>query len=91
MNGPPLSDDDAEDVRLRMVWNEQRRVEAMFINNLGVAVMVTGVITPVLASLYGLSNAPDLSWLTNGWIVIISFVIGAALNAAAAQWLKGLV
>ena len=89
MSGTPPATDD-EEQRLRMIWNDQRRLEATFINNLGVAVMVTGVITPVLASLYGLSNAPDLSWLTNGWLVIISFVIGIAFNAGAVRWLRGL-
>ena len=86
----PDDDDIAEDERLRLIWNERRKLEAMFINNLAVAVLVTGVLTPVLANLYGVNNAPPLSWLTNGWLVLISSIVGVALHAAAANWLKGL-
>ena len=79
----------AESERLRAIWNEQRRLEATFVNNIGVAVVVTGAITPLLASLYGFSDAP-LSWLTNAWLVPMFFLAGVGLNAFAVRWLKGL-
>ncbi len=79
-----------EDARLRMIWNEQRRLEATFINNVGVAVVVTGAITPLLANVYGLGSAPALSWLTNGWLIPIFLIAGFSLNAFAARWLRGL-
>lgn len=88
---PDVSDAvEAEDAQRRMIRNEQRKLEAMFINNIGVAVVVTGAITPLLANLYGLSSAPALSWLTNGWLVPILLVAGFALNALAVRWLKDL-
>ena len=82
--------DAAENERLRLIWNERRRLEATFINNVGVAVVVTGVITPVLGNLYGLTTAPALSWLTNGGLMIICLVAGVGLNWFAVSWLKGL-
>ncbi len=89
LSGIP-DEDAAEDARLRMIWNERRKLEAMFVNNIGVAVVVTGALTPLLASLYGLSNAPALSWLTNAWLVPMFFLAGFGLNAFAVRWLKGL-
>jgi hypothetical protein len=82
--------DPAENERLRQIWNERRRLEAMFINNVGVAVIVTGVLTPVLASLYGVTNAPNLSWLTNAGLMIMCLIAGVGLNWFATSWLKGL-
>ena len=83
-------DSDEEEARLRMIWNEQRKLEATFINNLGVATVAAGAITPLLANLYGVSDAPPLSWLTNGWLIPIVMVAGFGLNALAVHWLKGL-
>lgn len=90
MSGPAPDADDAEEARLRMIWNEQRKIEALFINNLGIGVIVAGAVTPLLAYLYGVSNAPALSWLTNGWLVPIVLIVGVGLNALATIWLKGL-
>ena len=50
-----------EQARLRMIWNERRKLEAMFMNSHGIAVVVAGAITPLLATLPGLTNAPALS------------------------------
>jgi Trk-type K+ transport system membrane component len=82
--------DPTENERLRLIWNERRRLEAMFINNVGVAVIVTGVVTPVVANLYGVTNAPNLSWLTNAGLVLMCIIAGVGLNWFAASWLKGL-
>ncbi len=79
------ADDALEEARQRLIWNEQRKIEAMFINNLGVAIVVTGAITPLLASVYGLESAPALSWLTNGWLIPIFLISGFGLNALAAR------
>ena len=87
---PAAPIDLAEDERLRLIWNERRKLEATFINNLGVAVIVTGVVTPVLAYLYGLTSAPSLSWMTNGWLMLTCLCAGVGLNWFAASWLKGL-
>ena len=87
----PDAPDTAEDeARLRMIWNEQRKLEALFINNLGVATVAAGAITPLLANLYGVADAPPLSWLTNGWLIPIVMMVGFGLNALAVHWLKGL-
>ena len=72
-----------------MIWNERRKLEATFMNSLGIAVVVAGAVTPLLATLYGLTNAPALSWLTNGWLVPMILFVGFGLNTLATNWLKG--
>ena len=85
--GPAMA---ADDEKLRLIWNERRKLEATFVNNVGVTVIATGVITPLLAHLYGLTTASSLSWLTNAGLVLLCLMAGIGLNWFAVSWLKGL-
>ncbi len=72
-----------------MIWNERRKLQALFLNNLAVSVLILGVVTPGIAVLYQLGSAPSV----NGWLVggsAGSAVVGLGLHVLAASWLRGL-
>ncbi|WP_233384432.1 hypothetical protein [Methylobacterium sp. C25] len=50
--------------------NEQTKLLATGLNNIGVAFVVIGVVTPITAASFGVASAPHFSWSTGGFSVI---------------------
>ena len=78
------------DDRETMIWNERRKLQALFLNNLAVSVVILGVVTPSVAVFYGLGSAPTVGsgWLAGG--ALGSAATGLGLHLLAASWLRGL-
>jgi hypothetical protein len=69
--------------------NEQTKLLATGLNNIAVAFVVIGVVTPITAASFGVASAPHLSWSTLGFAVIW-FCAGAGLHWLARRALRSL-
>lgn len=70
-------------------WNEQIKLEATFLNNIGVAIVGVGAVTPILSYIYH----PELASSGSDQTVIgiiVSAIAGALINRAACYNLKAL-
>lgn len=59
--------DDIDDPNLKAeiaADNEKAKLEATMLNNVGVGLILTGVVAPFIAWLYNLSSMPDVSPVT---------------------------
>lgn len=69
--------------------NEQTKLLATGLNNIGVAFVVIGVVTPITAASFGVASAPHFSWSTGGFAVIW-FCTGAGLHWIGRRVLRSL-
>lgn len=75
---------------MSLVENEQTKYLATWLNTIGSAAVVVGVIAPLAAAFYGGASldAPSPAALALG--AVIWFLCGGALHLAARRILKGL-
>jgi len=66
---------------MHMTRNERLRLFATFLNNIGVATIVTSIIAPAVSFFYGVGNLVPTRW----WILIgfAWFLLGIVLHTAA--------
>ena len=65
--------------RENAAYNEQTKLLATCLNNVAVAFIVIGVITPITAVSFGIPNAPPLSFATAAF-AILWFCAGVGLH-----------
>jgi p-aminobenzoyl-glutamate transporter AbgT len=63
---------------MSLVENERTKLLATALNNVGVATLITGVVAPTAATLYGAANAGKDHW----WFVVagVWFLAGIGLH-----------
>ncbi|BCP53250.1 hypothetical protein K32_18670 [Kaistia sp. 32K] len=66
---------------MKTVHNERTKLLATALNNLGVAIWATAVLTPTASLLYGTGNATIGAWWLG--IAAIWFLLGVALHLLA--------
>jgi hypothetical protein len=74
--------DPAERKRLDMVHNEQTKLRATFNNNLGVGIVITGAISPMIAWLAWTLNSDDSALIALSKVVVV-------VIAGIAAWVYG--
>lgn len=73
---------------MNAIFNERLRLVATFLNNIGVATIVTAIIAPAVSFLYGVGNlSPNRWWLL---IAFAWFLVGLGLRRLASFALGGL-
>ena len=66
---------------MNAIFNERTRLFAAFLNNVGVATIVTSVIAPAVSIFYRVGNlAPNRGWILIG---LAWFALGIGLHAPA--------
>jgi hypothetical protein len=73
----------------KLVQNEQTKLLATGLNNLGIATIVAGAIAPLIARSYGASSVSG--FVLPGLLAIVYLLIGASLMLIARVVLKDLV
>lgn len=74
---------------MSLVHNEQTKLTANWLNTLATAIIATGALAPIAASLYGLSQS-TLSWTTVSLLSAACFGFGAFLHALGRLTLRRL-
>lgn len=73
----------------KLVRNEQTKLLATGLNNLGIATVVAGSIGPLIAKSYGASNANG--FVLPGLLALVYLLVGTSLMLIARLVLKDLV
>ena len=72
--------------RSKAAHNDRRRLTATFLNTIGVAFVVTGVIVPAISLTYQLTTPQTRNWPLFG---LVWFAFGIGLHLIGRQALKG--
>ncbi len=67
-----------------LVFNERLKLRATFANNLGIAMMITLVVVPIVATDHGLPLWQEVL------LVLFGFVLALSCHMLGASFLKGL-
>ena len=64
---------------MSLVHNEQTKLTANWLNTIATAIIATGALAPIAASIYGISR-PSPSWLALSLLSAACFALGAFLH-----------
>ncbi len=70
---------------MSLAYNERTKLLATALNNVGVAIIITGVIAPTIATLYGAASAGLNQWW---WLIaVVWFLTGIGLHILGQMFL----
>ena len=74
---------------MSLVQNEKTKLSATAISNVGLALIIAGVVAPLVASSFGGAGAPPANALTIA-ISVVWLIVGVALHISGRQLLQRL-
>jgi hypothetical protein len=75
---------------MSLVQNERTKLTANWLNALAAGIVITGVVAPLVASIYGVAGPSQAGYVVIAVLSLIWFAVGTALHFVARRMLARL-